>query len=340
MIKKRILVDGYIPNNFGDDLFFYNLVNNAKDIEFIFIDGFENNFLKHQENVTFIRNKDLKLKELRKYDEYVMIGGSLFQETDYWKKQFFQRIIKIIKFKMMGLKLETIGFNFGPYKSKLFLFCYKIYFRFFNVLTVRDDKSYKLLKKNKNIRKYPDIAFQTNVPNINKEDILGISVMDFGSNDTKQKIYERALVDLLEKMPESRVIRLFSFQNSASINDSQIINRILKKISKRKIEVIIYDGNLDDFLMKFGQCNYMITSRFHSLVLSLLFNQPRVIINYNEKITNLYMDLNLDSAIYKVSDLKCNEDFFNDVDLMLHDKVSSGLDNNFTNKAKEHLKEI
>jgi colanic acid/amylovoran biosynthesis protein len=297
--KKRIAVDAYFFNNFGDDLFLEILINRYPNAHFDFITPSEDrikNFLGNP-RIKIVSRKQA-LKNVMSYDLYIMIGGSMFQQPPNWKMQWLNLFLMVRTFKLFNKPCAIIGCNFGPYSNPSYLKSYKNIFKKLDYLSVRDEKSFNVLNdKNINIHCYPDIAFSFDVePNNgdhrNKENIIGISIMDFGKENL---YYEDKMAEILSRIQQDTKIKIFSFQNSNEINDLKVIKNVLSKINNNgdHIEVVNYEGNMNSFLSHYEECRAFLTTRFHSLILSLMYNQKIVAINYNPKIENTLKFLNL-----------------------------------------------
>lgn len=309
---KKVFVDGYHANNLGDDLFFKLLLERYPNTCFIFNHSDDAPALLAFPNIKLINvSRSQLLSELREIDVYLLIGGSMFQEVEskkIWIRRWLSLLARSFILKLFRKKIVFIGFNFGPYKTKLFLNLYKILFRFINYLSVRDEFSFELLKNNKKVKFYPDLVFGLNDDKYQRRAIdrtrsLGISIMDFGSNVDFQEEYEAMIIEIINGVDSTIPIKLFGFQKFNEIDDSIVINRILDK-SNKKIKYFQYTGNnTDAFLKEYYDNMLVITTRFHSLVLSLKACQDVISFDYNIKVTNLRQMLDLKSSSISIDDI-------------------------------------
>lgn len=295
---KRVFVSGYVSNNLGDDLFFSLLVKRYPKTCFTFEFGDNSRILRNFENID---NRSYRLKELlaniRHFNAFVLIGGSMFQQVKGkpWFKSWLILFLKVLSFKIFNKKVVFIGFNFGPYHSKMFYVLYKILFSLVDFLSVRDKKTFQLFKHNKNLHLFPDIVFSLDDKNIKqpKKKSLAVSVMDFGPNVEFQAAYENFLVKVINGIDPKISVNLYGFQSSSQIDDGVVIDRIKKKL-RGTVGSLCYDGNnIEVFLQDYYKNFFSITSRFHSLVLSLKAKQQIVSINYNIKVESLLDTLDM-----------------------------------------------
>lgn len=307
---KKALVGAYIDNNLGDDLFIKGLVDRYRNVEFSFNYANSSIILQRKSNVKKVELDFFKiLKNVRNYDVFILIGGSMFQQIGSpfrWFKNWLSLYLTVFCFRLMRKKVVFMGFNFGPYDSKIFFYLHRLLFRLVNYLSVRDEKTYSLFDQNKHIHFYPDIVFGLKVEEeaaTKKKDNIGISIMDFGSNVTFQRQYENFLVDVLKGIDKAFTINVYTFQNSKTINDDMVAQRVLRKVN-RDVNIYNYNGkNLQEILNSFSKNEFVLSSRFHSLVLALIFKQSFVSVSYNIKIDNLLSFIGLDSLKIKPQDL-------------------------------------
>lgn len=326
-ISKKVVVDAYFMNNVGDDLFLELLVSRYPNVYFDFVTpNLEYvKYFKNNSRVATTSSRDM-LKNVKQYDAHITIGGSMFQQPPTWKKLWVIYFLKIFIFKFNKKKTVLIGCNFGPFKSKLYLFMYQLLFKKIDFISVRDQMTKKLIGHQKgNVFNYPDIVFSMDSKkyfSIPKSKIIGISVMDFG-DDTKYNNYQADLTSLINELAKTNSVRLFSFQDTDAVSDKKVIDLILENIDfKENIEVVNYDGNLDIFTEKYGECVSFLTTRYHSLILSIIANQNIVALNYNMKVKNTINSLNLSVSLFNIEEMK---QFSNEIIHLLLDDEKDNL---------------
>lgn len=353
MKKKKIFVNGYADNNLGDDLFFDQLFTRYPNSDFYMNLEKVPESLNKYSNCTFIfKQKGDFFKFLSQMDVYVLIGGSMFQEPNSFTTmitRWLKTFILFIFLKFKKVKISCIGFNFGPIRTKTFIRLYKILFGLADYLSVRDEATFNLFKDNKKMHHYPDIVFgsQNIEMVIKKRESLGISIMDFGPNIPFQQEYNTFMIQLLKKIDKSIPVNIYGFQNSQEISDEQVINSILLGLD-RNVNVILYNGtNLHEFIKSYGSNCLTVTTRFHSVVLSLLNKQRFLSVNYNIKVDNLLNMLDVTYPQVSIRDLaKKNEiinyskmvnSFFEKKQYQESDSLSQAKINLYKKEANKHF---
>jgi len=211
---KKVLLKFFGANNLGDDLFAYIILNRYENDFFTYysaykpISNFDNihfksNFFKKTINKIFRECFNIhdffEVKEKKKYDLLVYVGGSLFIESP--KKNYW--IGKAKTYKENYIPYYILGSNFGPYKTEGFLPLVRDNI-FLNATDIcfREKYSYDLFKNLENVRYASDIVFtlDTSKLNINNSKKVIISVIDC-TKKTKVEFkenYENRIVDFVK----------------------------------------------------------------------------------------------------------------------------------------------
>ena len=332
-----ILVQAYTNKNLGDDLFLHILFTRYPDVPFMLMAGKEyRTFLTHYPNVCLIRpprldllkrtlarllspwHKDLRLElqkqtwnrflqEARKEcNAYLYIGGSIFmQYADTLSIHDYVNRCLPLSFK----HLFVVGANFGPYHRQEYVEYYrrKVFPRYTDIC-FRDRFSKALFSRLENVRRHPDVVFQYRSDRATAQTIpksVGISVMDFSRHpDLRQQneTYRRKLAEGITRLHQAgHSVCLFSFCKNEG--DEQAMNDIVNRLPRDvKVQTCRYDSSVSDFLATYARMETMLTLRFHSLVLSLLYGQKICPLVYSNKTTNLLDDLHYRHKSYPVQE--------------------------------------
>lgn len=332
---KRLFVQAYTNDNLGDDLFLHILFERYKNVQFRLMTSrickqfqqYPNvEFSKQPSSILILRifSKLLKLffsteksimiweKAWKKYlarqnkecDAYLYIGGSIFMQhsggfrfadsLNYWVAETFRD-----KF--------VLGANFGPYLEDAYVSFYqkKVFPSYLDVC-FRDKYSYSLFQNIPNVRYCQDIVFQLKM-NIDRKVLkksIGFSVMDFSHReDIDEKInslYVRKMLETIEWYYKLGYdIYLFSFCKNEG--DEKAIERIISSLpSDVKCFACLYNGDIDTFLSTYSSIETMVTLRFHSLILSVLYGQKIYPLIYSNKTLNVLKDGLQYSGPYKL----------------------------------------
>lgn len=306
----KVYLIAYTRNNLGDDLFTKMLVSKYPDITFdINIKKIEHSeSLKQFSNVNIINNPmNLDEINLEKYDAIVYIGGSIFIE----KKDGVNKLEKFNKFiknaKINNIPFFYISSNFGPYSSEEYLELAKDTFSYCEDVCFRDKYSYELFGEIESVRYAPDLILSSDIEITEKQkDTVGISIIDLSIRDDLKHI-ENKYLELLKSniynyQKEGKTVYLFSFCNYEG--DEDTIRKLENLVEdKEHLKSIKYTGNIDEFLNVYSRMEYMLSSRFHSMILSAKLKQKVFVLSYSKKINNVIEDLNLPFNVKDFNDI-------------------------------------
>ena len=311
----KVYLFAYSKTNFGDDLFIQILTNRYKKIEFyIKIEDLERDskFLENISNLHVVEIKDEFEVELADYDAIVYIGGSIFMETKNSIKRMDRFKNFMEKCNASKIPFFYISSNFGPYTTQEFYNKARETFGLCEDLCFRDRYSKKLFKDMKNIRYATDAVFSYNLRKTKVlKNSVAISVIDLEIKklEIHTKKYESFLINNIKKLIElGKKVYLFSFCEFEG--DTRCINKIMEKLPeeyKSNIEEVYYTGNISEFMEKYQQMEYAICTRFHAMILSILFGHKFITVSYSDKLKNVILDLKLKNLFVDIKNLDENK---------------------------------
>lgn len=316
---NKILLNAYLANNLGDDLFIRIICDRFKNITFYIVESDPyTDIFKTISNIRICSPKDI-LKN--KFDLEIMIGGSLFMQPKDVHNIYakYKSVTETRFFK--NIPFIIIGANFGPYTEKEHYELYKNWFSTLQDICFRDSQSYSLFKKLPNVRWAPDVIFNYKLENNQQHFDKAISIsciynnQRIGLHNYSQKNYFQALANAsIYYIENGYNIKLASF--CAHQDDLLAIYEIMKCIPSvyhSKIEILEYKGdNLNTFLSSFLNTEYIIGTRFHSIILGWLSNIPVFPIVYNIKMYNVIKCYGFEGNYANIEDMdKCNLSFIN-----------------------------
>lgn len=279
-------------NNLGDDLFVITLCQRYGECIFFIIESepYTNTF-KSFKNIILCKRNEI---ENLKIDLQILLGGSLFMQPND---------VKYIDYKYEGTVKERIssnipfiiiGANFGPYTERKHFELYKSWFSTLDDICFRDKQSYELFKDLQNIRWAPDVVFNHKINKYKRIKAVSISCIynnkRMGLAEYSQEKYLKQLAEIsMEYIKQGFEIKLVSF--CIHQEDTKAVEEIISYIPKQYRKCVRwseYNGNnLNEFLSFFLETQYILGTRFHSIVLGWLAKVPTFPIVYNIKTDNV-----------------------------------------------------
>lgn len=332
--KKKILIKGYINLNLGDDLFFKILIERYPNVEFYMISDsktivpfkkYSNVIFRTIEKPSLIQRIYGKFVDksflgklyLKKYlktvtsikgiDAIVTIGGSIFIEKNN-NTQKHSYLYDVLINKYPNMKFYFLGCNFGPFKSTEFLSDYERVFSHAKDVCFREQFSKDFFQQHQNVRVASDIVFQLKTNLVDKiSKSIGFSLIDLSHrSDLKdfQDVYLQTIKEQIEKkISDGYKIRLFPFcKAEGDMNLITTLCDLLPIQIKEKVEIVDYYGNIDSFLKSFMEMEVIVATRFHAMILAILYGCKLYPIVYSKKMTNVLEELEFSGNIYNISD--------------------------------------
>ncbi|WP_028274911.1 polysaccharide pyruvyl transferase family protein [Atopococcus tabaci] len=313
-MRKNILIEAYTASNLGDDLFikilcerypytnFYLACKKKYSEAFINIPNLEIispipyiDTVLSKIKVGFSVNEFIRRKKMKKYDAVVHIGGSIFMQIGNWKKRVeYLHTTNTI----YNIPSFFIGCNFGPFVDQKFYDDYKNVFSEAADICFRDSYSYELFKEIPNVRLAPDVVFSlSDAEGVESQNTVVISVIDL-ENRVKLKPYK---VDYVNKITE--IAKEF-IKNDYNVNfisfceaegDEQTIKEIMNELDsseKKYIDAFYYKGDINKALSVIKKSQYVISTRFHAMILGWKYNKIVYPLIYSDKTYNVIKDTN------------------------------------------------
>lgn len=341
MESKKVLLKIYPELNLGDDLFLKIVLERYKNTTFYILCDAKrySSFSKQYNNIVLldllkhinIFDRALlkvtsllsvyKLRELiykrtlfkqynicsNNYDVFLVVGGSMFIEGSVESSNrliwYYEWVNKVFYDKSKFF----IGCNFGPYKNEKFLKLFTDVFKKATQVSFRDSCSEKMFPSLKNIKVNQDIVFNFNFRNeVLERNSIGMILVDprvkLNGVIDYEKYIDKVIEIVKDLIKSKKKVVFFSFCKKE--NDEILYRDILLKLSGEEldfVEVVCYNGNLEYFLKRYSQIEYSIVSRFHGVILSLLFGQKILPISYSNKIDNMLEEIGYNGEVFQLS---------------------------------------
>lgn len=344
----NIVVSAYLDNNIGDDLMIKLIAKKFQEHHFFIYTS--SSVVKETfgdiKNI-MIRNPEHLKADMKSADVFLTLGGSVFQITNLGNyKTRIIKIIRMLQYKSMGVKIATLGSNLGPY-TKIGKYLTKIELRNNDLITVRDTASKKVLEDFGNIKNYhfaDDIVLnlKKNFEQNHIKNGLGISVYRNQDDSENSFAAYEALAYIADEYinKTNKPVRLFAFDTEHE-NDLAAAHHVYKLAkNNNNIEIIPYLGDEECFLEQFSRSEKMVAIRFHSAILSDVFNIPFLPIAYSNKMKNLMHDRHYEGKVFEFSDLNKMGELDHIVEMLV---TGTGLCDKFTgtpNSSFSHFSEF
>ncbi|WP_423188924.1 polysaccharide pyruvyl transferase family protein [Alkalibacterium sp. f15] len=332
---KKMLIKAFTKINLGDDLFIKILCERYPDVQF-FIECSEEE-AKPFEKITNLkafqpflieriikkvnRTFSIEIPEFISKRKKIIdsslgtvnIGGSIFIQDDNWKS-------KVKNYNEMVLSSRNyyiIGSNFGPFQDKDYLTSYTEVFKQVNDVCFREKYSYDLFSENNNVRYAPDVVFtmdtknDLSIKNTDDEKYIVISIIDL-SNRAALKMQEDHYINavyniIVDAQARNYKVSLMSFCEYEG--DLIAINKIKnyfeeKGSSLSGVSSYNYNGNMVEALSIIENSSGVVATRFHSVILGLLFNKPLYPFIYSSKTLNVLNDIGFKGKYTHINEIE------------------------------------
>lgn len=313
-MEKKVLLFAYSRANFGDDLFVYILANKYPNVQFyihIKEEKYKKPFINLQ-NVKFLDNeRDVHNININEFDGYIYVGGSIFIESEYSRHEVNEFNYFIKECNKNNKPFFYITCNFGPYQTQEYLDLVKENFSLCKGVCVRDKASYELFKEIPTVSYAPDMAYTHRLDNIKeKKQMLhvGISIINLEIRENlKHKIdiyndyIKRIIIKFAKRGYKVSLISFCEFEE-----DKKAIDKIMAMVPEnylKNVNQLLYTGDIEKFVKQYSKVNYMVCTRFHSMILSIILKQKIYNLYYSKKQKNAADDFELFKKMVDINDL-------------------------------------
>lgn len=278
-------------------------------------------------NISFIMTKPVRkiAEEYKKADLIVPIGGGYIRAKPFVKDTFnLILLLHPIAISIM-LKKPVILYaqSIGPFYNSFQKMITRVVLNHTNLILVREDNTIKTLhdiKVTKGLIKRtvdagflfkPSLSYALSdaVPNTILRDkiIVGITVRRWLSKN-RQGAYEKAIANFIDKATMYKnMLFIFIPQVSSTLHhddDREVALRITKNIKNKK-QVINLIDNYDHHQVKalYSSLDFIVGTRFHSVIFSLTAYVPALAIEYEYKTSGIMKDLGLADWVIKIEEV-------------------------------------
>lgn len=241
-------------------------------------------------------------KLVSKADAFVRIGGSIFMDKNDGNPEIpfsvppsVSRDFTVKRTFIGSSNVFIIGANLGPVFHESYFSAIRNQFLSYKHISIRDYSSYSLVKDLPNVQYAPDLGFAAALSTKQEEKgRLVISVVKI-ENHTK----DAALVDRYYSLICSAMKRWKALYGKITLlslcrkeGDDQAISKIKEMLSGScSFDELSYNGETETVIDTIASAEYLICSRFHSMIIGFANGKRLFPIAYNCKTENYLFDL-------------------------------------------------
>ena len=299
-----VLIHFYAAKNLGDDLFLLTLIDRYPNVRFLLcVDDRSLLPAATRNNLEVLEPGLDNGKSAVDVDCLCQIGGSIFIEPNGpWALGFLRAVRMIARRKRLyssAPRAFVLGANWGPCRHRFFYEAFKGLFRcVIDDICFRDTASYDLFKDLPNVRYAPDILFSLRLPVVAKHHSALLSVVDLSRKDKFGDIsccadtYFDWMTNAAEWLHQhGYTIVLSSFCGREG--DEDAVNLLDSRLLKRGVpcEKHFYRGNVEEALNTISECEVVVATRFHAMVLGVVSRARVLPVPYSMKTINVLNDI-------------------------------------------------
>ena len=288
-MKKRIVLSGYYGfKNFGDEAILSVLIKKLQqDKNIITVISSNPEYTKSlHSNIRAVKTFDFQkiIGSIYKSDILISGGGSLLQDVTSLKSLIYYLLIIFIG---LFLRKNVIIFaqGIGPINSPIGQFFTKALLRNCSYVSVRDSKSYDLMNR-WGIKSdlLCDPIFSVEVPEKKKGKTLAVQLRN--CKGLNMDFLDRLADEVCRKFKDYK-IEIYSFQDSIDLEICQTFEQKLKILAP-EINITLYsDLTNTQIIENISSAQYLISMRFHAIIIGLLAKTKTLAINYDIKVEKL-----------------------------------------------------
>lgn len=293
--EKKFLLSGYFGfKNFGDEAILSVLVNKLNSLGYKNITIISSNpqYTCSQFNqIRSIKTFDFSkiFVEIISSDILISGGGSLLQDVTSIKSLFYYLFVIFIGL-IFGKKVIIFAQGIGPINNPLGQFFTKILLKKCHYVSVRDTKSYDLLKTwGINADLLCDPIFSANVV---KEKNGTVAIQLRNCRNLTNDFIDRLAQEVNSNFSDKN-LEIYSFQDEIDLDICKKFEQNIKMLNSDAKTTILSGLSNNEIIEKLSKSEYLIAMRFHAIIIGLLAKCKILPINYDIKIEKISNEFNL-----------------------------------------------
>lgn len=326
--RCSVYIYAFAELNVGDDLFLHKLISSYPDVRFVMIarkpykqmlSGYRN-VTVYEEGSPLLRlcqllriDDRIRWRIPRECDYAVYIAGSIFREYPEWENQhiWYRELFE-------NRRLYFLGCNWGPCRTKQFESLMAETFSGMKDVCFRDRYSYDTFSHLPNVRYAPDILLGldwSGYADVREKKQVLISVVDCHNEDVNLADYASDYNDLMARLCERfaqsgyQLILCSFLELNGDLKAARQIHSLMSPTAQERTTIVNYRGtNLDHILRLLAESEYVIATRFHSMILGLVAGKKVLPVIYHIKTRNVLKDLRFQGPYLDIQHLPKDPD--------------------------------
>ncbi|MBQ8459087.1 polysaccharide pyruvyl transferase CsaB [bacterium] len=310
MVKKFVLSGYFGFKNFGDEAILSVIVQKLQQYghKITVFSSDPKYTVSKFKNISSVNTFKLNsvFSEIIKSDCLISGGGSLLQDTTSFKSLLYYLFVIFLAL-IFGKKVIIFAQGIGPISNPFGRFLTKNLLKHCIYLSVRDIKSYELLKS-WGIKSdlLCDPVFSTEIIEYEKEPVVAIQLRDFRTmnEDFIDRLAQKIVTEFSDKKLE-----IYSFQDSIDLEVCKNFEKAVKMLNP-DVKTVVYSGLSDsEIVTNISKSEYLIGMRFHSIIVGLISGVKTMAINYDIKVEKLANE-------FEIPLIGLRKDFRNEFELL------------------------
>lgn len=341
-MPKSILIYGsYGGGNYGDEVILDTILQNLKnECDFSVLVSGDPNEVSRMHDVNAVPlwsappqktliGKTTKLirfslmlnRNVKMYDAVLIGGGNMIM--DLFPKNPWIIFLLCLLSKIHRKKIYFVGCGAGPIYRNTSRILFRTALKMADLVTLRDAGSYRLVRSlcpsDKNIFECADLIFSNN--HFNKDNIpikqqnlgrIAINIIAYNKpgyypNADKEKYEDYCsfianIISYFVSKEDTEQILLFTLHPE----DDYVLEDIKKRVDSYQENKVIFSCTYTSFAQLHAALkdyDLIVSSRLHSLFLSICLNKKVIPLIYQEKVQNFVYENNIDSISIDVQNL-------------------------------------
>lgn len=290
----NVVISGYYGfKNFGDEAILSILTEHLKKMRAkVTVITSNPDYTKNKDNVETVKTFDIKniIRVLRNSDALISGGGSLLQDVTSIKSLIYYSFIIFLAL-LMRKKVLIFAQGIGPLNSKISKIIVKNLLKHSSFVSVRDEKSLKLLTNWEiDAKLVCDPIFSTEIPTVEKENKLVMQLRSFGTLNDK---FLEELAQNINKNFSDKKIEILSLQDCLDKEVCEKFNTILKNQNPNISSIVKTNLEPKEIIRTISSAQYLVAMRFHAILTGIKAGIKTLAINYDAKVENLAREFEL-----------------------------------------------